>query len=67
MTISIYDLRIFDLRFVVLRPKITKKLPSNAFFYKKILQNGKKALPLHPLLRHIGPFVYRLGREIFIL
>ena len=22
---------------------------------------------LHPLYRHDGPFVYRLGREIFIL
>ena len=46
----------------------------NAFFYSKHLQDKKKSLPLHPQSRNKhskqikdGPFVYRLGRKIFIL
>ena len=40
-----------------------------AFFFMKIWSIKKKAVILHPLLwmKHSGPFVYRLGREIFIL
>ena len=46
----------------------------NAFFYSKHLQDKKKSLPLHTQSRNKhskqikdGPFVYRLGRKIFIL
>ena len=35
--------------------------------FKKILQNKIKTIPLHPQNQDVGPFVYRLGREIFIL
>ena len=31
-----------------------------------LMFNGK-LVPLHPLKKDDGPFVYRLGREIFIL
>ena len=33
----------------------------------KVWKDGKKALTLHPQNKPHGPFVYRLGREIFIL
>ena len=35
-------------------------------FSQKICSIKINAVPLHPLNNH-GPFVYRLGREIFIL
>ncbi len=53
--------------------KLHKIIVKQAFFSKKILLVGKIAVPLHPLKKAMvakkgdGPFVYRLGREIFIL
>ena len=52
--------------FTLMAAKLHKKTDITAFFPKKILSDGKKAVPLHPLFA-LGPFVYRLGREIFIL
>ena len=47
--------------------KLHKNRRKTAFFLKKILSDGKFNVPLHPLKNDNGPFVYRLGREIFIL
>ena len=52
----------------MLSPHIcTKKRCKIKLLGKKILSVGTKAVPLHPQNQHQGPFVYRLGREIFIL
>ena len=43
-----------------------KKKQNIEFFPENICWNEIKAVTLHPL-KDNGPFVYRLGREIFIL
>ena len=45
---------------------MTKKQAFSENFPGKICGNQKKVVTLHPQISN-GPFVYRLGREIFIL